>query len=169
MSDKKNLEKSVDEMVERLANDANSRFSKSDFQGLVYAVLSDPDFKAKKYLLRSDRISEVEYSINDGMRKFLDKLLKHAGMSDFSEREKVINSFEFGVRDVEWVADAVDEAMYQYTECGKNMRMFRDKMLQLAVSKMLRSGKVDRFTYKKSVMDRAAQMAKRQAKETTTE
>ena len=47
MSDKKNLEKSVDEMVERLANDANSRFSKSDFQELVYAVLADPDFKVR--------------------------------------------------------------------------------------------------------------------------
>lgn len=163
MSDKKNLEKSVDAIVERLANDENGRFSKSDFQGLIYAVLADPDFKAKKYLLRSDKISEVEYSIHDGMIKFLNKVLKHAGMTDPSERSKVIDSFEYGPQDIEWVMDAVDEAMYLYSESGKNLRMFRDKMLQLAVKKMVRSGKYNgKITYKKSVLDRAAQMARRE-------
>lgn len=160
MSDTKNLKVSVADVVEQLSNDANSRFSKSDFQGLVYAVLSDPDFKAKRYLLRSDKISEVEYSINDGMKKFLDKVLKHAGMADSGERAKIIDTFEFGVRDIEWICDAVDEAMHQYTECGKSMRMFRDKMQQLAVKKMVRSGKyAGKITYKKSVIDRSSKIA----------
>ena len=62
-------------------------------------------------------------------------------------------------------ADAVDEAMYQYSECGKNMRMFRDKMLQLSVKKMTRSGKsAGKITYKKSVVDRALALQKRTAK-----
>lgn len=156
MSDKKNLEKSVDAIIERLSEDANARFSKSDFQGLVYAILSDQDFKAKKYLLRSDCISEVEYSISDGMRRFLDKLLKHAGMTDASERSKVIESFEYGPRDIEWVTDAVDEAMYQYVECGKSMRIFREKMRQLAVRRMVRTGiHAGKVTFKKSVIDRS--------------
>lgn len=156
MSDKKNLEKSVDAIIERLSEDANARFSKSDFQGLVYAVLSDQDFKAKKYLLRSDCISEVEYSISDGMRRFLDKLLKHAGMTDAAERSKIIESFEYGPRDIEWVMDAVDEAMYQYVECGKSMRIFREKMRQLAVRRMVRTGvHAGKITFKKSVIDRS--------------
>ena len=105
----------------------------------------------------------MDYSINEGMKKFLNKLLKHAGMNDPAERSKVIDSFEYGPADIEWVMDAVDEAMYQYAESGKNMRMFRDKMLQLSVKKMVRSGKYNgRVTFKKSVLDRTAQLARRE-------
>lgn len=165
MSDKKNVSASVDSLVEELKKNPSSRFSKSDFQMLVYAILADKDFKAKKYLLRNDQLVEESADIGAGMVKFLDKLLKHAGVTKDSERSAIIDSFEYGARDLEWVSDAVDEAMSIYTECGKNMRIFRDKMLNLSIKKMVRSGKYDgKVTYKKAVVDRALALQKRQSK-----
>lgn len=162
MSDKKNVSMSVESIVEELKKNPSSRFSKSDFQTLVYGVLSDSEFKAKRYLLKNDEIMEEDAIINDGMKKFLDKLLKHAGMTDSAERANIIDTFEFTPKDVEWLTEAVDEAMYIYSECGKNMRMFRSKMLQLAVKKMVRTGKyAGAITYKKMVTDRAAMLAKK--------
>lgn len=162
MTDKKMVTKTVDQMIKQLSDDPSTRFSKSDFQTLVYAILADKDFKAKKYLLRNGDLTEVDVDINAGMEKFLDKILKHAGMTDPSERSQIIDTFEYGVRDIEWVSDAVDEAMTIYTDCGKNMRMFRDKMLQLTITKMVRSGKyAGKVTYKKTVVDRAAAISKR--------
>ena len=159
------VEANVAKMVEELKKNPSARFSKSDFQGLVYAILADKDFDTKKYVIKNDEMVEIHSSMNAAMSKFMDKLLKHAQMSDSTERARVIESFEFGPRDIEWIADAVDEAMYQYSECGKNMRMFRDKMLQLSVKKMVRSGKsAGKITYKKSVVDRALALQKRTAK-----
>ena len=159
------VEANVAKMVEELKKNPSARFSKSDFQGLVYAILADKDFDTKKYVIKNDEMVEVHSSMNAAMAKFMDKLLKHAQMSDSTERARVIESFEFGPRDIEWIADAVDEAMYQYSERGKNMRMFRDKMLQLSVKKMVRSGKsAGKITYKKSVVDRALALQKRTAK-----
>ena len=159
------VEANVAKMVEELKKNPSARFSKSDFQGLVYAILADKDFDTKKYVIKNDEMVEVHSSMNAAMAKFMDKLLKHAQMSDSTERARVIESFEFGPRDIEWIADAVDEAMYQYSECGKNMRMFRDKMLQLSVKKMVRSGKsAGKITYKKYVVDRALALQKRTAK-----
>ena len=159
------VEANVAKMVEELKKNPSARFSKSDFQGLVYAILADKDFDTKKYVIKNDEMVEVHSSMNAAMANFMDKLLKHAQMSDSTERARVIESFEFGPRDIEWIADAVDEAMYQYSECGKNMRMFRDKMLQLSVKKMVRSGKsAGKITYKKSVVDRAPALQKRTAK-----
>ena len=60
-----------------------------------------------------------------------------------------------------WSIDCVDEAMAIYTDCGKNMRMFRDKMLQLTIRKIKRTGAHEgKWTYKKTVMDRMAKMKK---------
>ena len=159
------VEANVAKMVEELKKNPSARFSKSDFQALVYAVLADKDFDTKKYVIKNDEFIEQHTSLNDAMKKFMDKLLKHAQMTDSAERAAVIDSFEFGPRDVEWITDAVDEAMYQYSECGKNMRMFRDKMLQLSVKKMVRYGKsAGKITYKKSVVDRAVALKKRKDK-----
>lgn len=158
----KKIIKTVNDFVEELKRNPSSRFSKSDFQMLVYYILSDHNFKAKKYLLRNDQILEEDNDISGAMFKFLDKLLKHAGMTESSERSRVIESFEFGAKDVDWVTDAVDEAMWIYTECGKNMRMFRTKMLQLTIQKMVRSGRYEgQITYKKKVMNRLLDMEKR--------
>lgn len=158
MADKK-VTIRVEDMVEKLKKDPTSRFSKTDYQLLVYAVLSDEEFRAKKYLFHNGAVMEEETSICEAMKKFMDKVLKHAGMTDPTERRKVIDTFDYSPRDVEWVSDAVDEAMFQYSECGKNMRMFRDKMLQLAVKKMVRSGKyAGKTTYKKTVTDRTSKM-----------
>ena len=153
------LDVKVDEIIEKLKKDPSSRFSKGDFQTLVYVVLSDEDFKAKKYLIQNSELQEEDVSIGDGMKKFLDKVLKHAGMSDSAERAKVIDTFEYSPKDIEWVTDAVDEAMHIYTECGKNMRMFRQKMLQLAVKKITRSD--GRLSYRKVVTDRSKNLAKK--------
>lgn len=153
------LDVKVSEIVEKLKKDPSSRFSKGDFQTLVYAVLSDEDFKAKKYLIQNSDLQVGDVSIGDGMKKFLDKVLKHAGMSDSAERSKVIDTFEYSPKDIEWVTDAVDEAMHIYTECGKNMRMFRQKMLQLAVKKITRSD--GRLGYRKVVTDRSKNLAKK--------
>ena len=152
----------VEELIEKLKNDPSSRFSKGDFQMLVYAVLSDDTFKAKKYLIHNSELQEDDESINDGMKKFLDKILKHAGMSDANERAKVIETFEYSPKDIEWVSDAVDEAMHIYTECNKNLRLFRGKMLQLAVKKIERSGKfAGTVSYRKIVTDRSKNLAKK--------
>ena len=162
MSERKAVNASVNAFVEDLKKNPSNRFSKADFQMLIYAILSDKSFNAKKFLVRGDQLLEEDYSISNGLCKFLDKLLKHAGFESSGERANIIDSFDFGVRDVEWVADAVDEAMYQYSECGKNMRMFRDKMLQLTVKKIQRSGKYEgKATYKEVVVDRALAIQKR--------
>jgi hypothetical protein len=159
------LTPNVDLMIETLKQNSSARFSKADFQGLVYAILADKDFKTKKYVLKNAELVEEDVSINEAMRKFMDKLLKHAGMSDSNERANVIDTFDFGSRDVEWISDAVDEAMYQYIECGKNMRIFRDKMVMLAFKKFQRSGKYEgKLTFRKSVVDRQAVLLKKQKK-----
>lgn len=161
MAEKKIVKKTVSALVEELKENPSKRFSKSDFQLLIYAILSDETFKAKKHLLKNAQILDEEYSISEGMGKFLDKLLKHAGMSDAAERARIIETFEYAPKDVEFIGDAVDEAMYQYTECGKNMRQFRDKMFQLTISKIEKTGvNAGKIGYKKSVMDRAAAAAK---------
>ena len=155
----------VNELVERLkADDKTKRFSRADYRDLVFAVLSDDTFKAKKYLFRKDEMFEEEVSYNAQMRKFLDKLLKHAGVSDANERLNILDTFEYSPKDTEWIADAVDEAMSIYVDCGKSMKLFREKMQILSFTKMARSGKYEgRVTFKKSVMDRAAMMAKKEA------
>lgn len=165
MSDtRKVVNASVEAFTEELKKNPTNRFSKADFQMLIYAILSDKNFKAKKYLLRADGLVESEYCISDAFERFLDKVLKHAGVSSANERSVIIEGFELGMKDTEWITDAVDEAMYIYTECGKNMRMFRDKMIQMSIKKMVRSGKYDgKITYKKTVVDRALAYQKRQA------
>lgn len=161
-SDKKMVETRVENIVEEIKNNPSKRFSKADFQVLVYGVLADSDFKGKKYLLRNQQLLEEEVSYNQGLKKFLDKLLKHAGMTDSTERAQVIETFEYYPKDLEWVSDAVDEAMFIYSECDKNMRIFRDKMLQLTVKKIVRSGKYDgKISYKKQVVDRSAMLDKK--------
>ena len=159
--EEKAVKVTVEELMKQIKENQTSRFSKSDFQMLVYAVLSDENFKAKKYLLKNGELVEEDVDLSTGMYRFLDKLLKHVGLSDSGERQKMIESFVYSPKDLEWITDAVDEAMYIYTDCDKNMRMFRDKMLNLTIKKMVRSGKYDgKITYKKSVIDRAAKLKK---------
>lgn len=162
MSEKKTVKVTVNDLVEELKKNPSSRFSKQDFQMLVFGVLSDKDFKFKRYMLRGSELIESDVDINAGMIKFLDKLLKHAGVVDPVERSNIIEGFEYSPKEIDWIIDAVDEAMYIYTECGKNMRMFRDKMLQLTIQKMVRSGKYDgQITYKKKIIDRARELKRR--------
>lgn len=149
------VEANVAKMVEDLKANPSARFSKSDFQALVYGVLADKDFNAKKYLFKNGDLQIEEYCINDAMKKFMDKLLKHAGMDDSKERSNVIDSFVYGPRDVEWVSDAVDEAMAIYVENGKSMRIFRDRMLTLSFKQITRTGKyAGQTSYKKSVLSK---------------
>ena len=156
-NDKKMAAVTVASIVEDLKSNPSKRFSKSDYQTLVYAICADKDFKVKKYVLRGDKTSEEEYDVNAAMSKLFDKLLKHAGMSNAVERQAVVDSFSFNAKDVEWVAEAVDEAMFIYSECDKNLRIFRDRMLQLTIRKIVRSGKyAGKTTYKKMVLDRTA-------------
>lgn len=157
----KTIEANVEKIVEEIRNGESARFSKTDFQILVYGILADKNFKAKKYLLKKDGIQEEETSYCEAIRKFLDKLLKHAGIAESAEREAILDSFDYSYKDMEWIIDCVDEAMAIYTDCGKNMRMFRDKMLQLTIRKIKRTGAHEgKWTYKKTVMDRMAKMKK---------
>jgi len=165
MDDKKEYAASVEQMIADLKENPSSRFSKSDFQGLVYAVLADENFKAKKWILKHDQLIADDVDINSSMKAFLDKLLKHAGMVSSSERANIIDTFEYGPNDIEWVSDAIDEAMYIYTECGKNMRVFRNKLLMVGLRKMERSGKyAGKITYKKSLVDRMLALQRRMDK-----
>ena len=151
----------VSDMIEKMKSNPGSRFSKAEYQMLVYSVLADKSFKAKRYI---DGETEEDIDIQGGMFKFLDKLLKHAGMSDSGERQKVLETFEFNARDLEWVSDAVDEAMSLYIECGKSYRMFREKMISLAIKKIKRTGKYDgKVGFKKSIIDKSMRAAKKAA------
>jgi len=151
----------VVEMLSELEQDPGTAFSRTKYQALVYAILSDPDFKAKKILLRHGELVEVDHSIHDRFVRFLDKFLKHAGVTDRSERRELIESFEMTPRDTEWFTDAVDEAIYQYMECGKNMRLFQDRMLRLTIKKIRRTGSHEgEVSYKKSVVDRRKRLQK---------
>ena len=162
---RRRVESNVERMVGELRSNPSARFSYSDWNALIFAILSDPDFRAKKLLLRDDRMVEFDVDIRASFIKFLEKVLRHAGMEDRSERLRVIDSFEFGPRDLEWVSETVDEAMFLYTEAGRNMRIFRNKALQLSLKKMARSGKYGgRITYKKSVVNRLANLEKRLGK-----
>ena len=162
----KTIDRSVNDFVTALKENPSVRFSKTDFQGLIFAILSDRNFKAKRYLVRADEIIEEDNDISGAMLKFLDRLLKHAGMSKSEERQMVLDTFEYGARDIEWIADAADEAMWIYSESGKNMRVFRDKMVQLTIKRMVRSGKASgAITYKKTVVDRQRMLMKKKAKE----
>ena len=161
MADEVKVSTLVDKVIEDLKKNTSARFSKSDFQSLVYAVLQDPNFKVEKYMIKADEIIKSDHSVNAEMRKFLDKLLKHAGMTKPEERDAIIDSFAYGVNDISWVVDAVDEAMYQYSECGKNMRIFRDKLRQLSFKKVERTGKhAGKIGYKKTVADKTQRKIK---------
>lgn len=158
-SDKKAISVTVKSMIDELKANPSKRFSKNDYQMLVYAICSDEDFKVKKHVLRGDTSSDTEYDVNAAMCKLFDKLLKHAGMGDATERMNTIKTFQYSPKDMEWVSEAVDEAMYIYAECDKNLRVFRDKMIQLTLKKMVRSGKyAGKATYKKTVIDRTYEM-----------
>ena len=62
------VEANVAKMVEELKKNPSARFSKSDFQALVYAVLADKDFDTKKYVIKNDEIIEQHTSLNDAMK-----------------------------------------------------------------------------------------------------
>lgn len=154
--------KVVKEILEDIKANDSKRFSRGDFQALVYAVLADKDFNAEKWIQRGGDLVAETYCINDGMRKFLNKVLKHAGMSDSTERQNIIDTFEYNPKDIDFVIDAVEEAMYQYTEADKNLWLFRDKMLRMSIKKITRTGSyAGTVTYKKSVTDRSKAMKKR--------
>lgn len=155
----------VEKVMEDLKKNDSPRFSKGDFQTLVYAIMQDPNFKVEKFVIKGDEIVKSEYSVNSEMRKFLDKLLKHAGMTKPEERESVIDTFAYGVNDIAWVTDAVDEAMYIYLESGKNLRVFRDKLRQLTLKRVERGNEGEKtVNYKKSVVDKERALLKRKMK-----
>ena len=66
----KTIEANVEKIVEEIRNGESARFSKTDFQILVYGILADKNFKAKKYLLKKDGIQEEETSYYEAIRKF---------------------------------------------------------------------------------------------------
>ena len=153
------------EMLRELTNEPGSAYSRGRYQQLVYAILSDPEYKAKKLLLRKGELIEADYSIHEKFVRFLDKFLKHAGVTDREERKQIIETFEMTPKDTEWFTDCIDEAIYQYIESGKNMRLFQDRMLRLTIKKIKRTGKHEgEVTYKKSVVDRSKRLQKEKQK-----
>lgn len=163
--EKKVVKTAVADIIQDIKDNDSRRFSKGDFQALVYAILADKNFNAEKWIQRGDELVSETFSINADLRKFLNKLLKHAGISDPVQRDHVIDAFEYSPKDIGFVTDAVEEAMYQYAESGKNLTIFREKMLRMSIKKIVRTGKYDgQITYKKSVVDRKATLAKRKAK-----
>lgn len=163
--EKKVVKRAVADIVADIKANESTRFSKGDFQTLVYGVLSDKDFNAEKWVQNGDELVSETYVINNDLRKFLGKVLKHAGISDAVQRDHVIDTLEYSPRDIGFVIDAVEEAMYQYTEAGKNLTIFREKMLRMSIKKITRTGKYDgQITYKKAVVDRKAALARRKSK-----
>ena len=75
MNEKKLVKKCVKEVVADINNNDSKRFSKGDFQLLVYAVLSDPDFKMEKWIMSGGDLVKIEDSVNEKMKKFLHKIL----------------------------------------------------------------------------------------------
>lgn len=165
MNEKKLVKKCVKEVISDINNNDSKRFSKGDFQLLVYAVLSDPDFKMEKWIMSGGDLVKIEDSVNEKMKKFLHKILKHAGVTDTTQRDALIESFEFEPRDIDFVIDAVQEAMWQYSEADKPIWVFQDKMRRLALKRIKRTGKFEgQISYKKSVSDRQKAINERKAR-----
>lgn len=162
---KKFAVKTVADLVNSMKNSKSTKFSKGDFEALAHAILSDDTFKAKRLIFKAGEMITEEKDIRGAMKLFLEKLLKHAGMKNEDERKQIVDTFKFTEKDIKFVTDTVEEAMYMYVESGKNMRMFRDKALQLAIKKIPRTGKYEgRKTFKKSVKDMEFEMIKLKAK-----
>lgn len=158
---KKVVTKTVAELLKELKQSKSTKFSKGDFETLTHAILSDPTFKARKLIFKAGEMLIEEKDIRSGMILFLEKLLKHAGMKNDEERKQIVESFKFTEKDVRFVTDTVEEAMYLYVESGKHMRMFREKSLQLAIKKIDRTGKYEgKKTFKKTVKDKEYEMLK---------
>lgn len=146
----------MDMIAEDVAEKHTTRFSKAEFEALFYAVISDPDFNVKKYLLRNKKLVESYYSVNHSMKKFMKKLLNHAGIEDEKQVNMIIKSFDYNTSDIRFMTDAVDEAMFLYLESGKCMHIFRDKLNRLALKKVKKaSGKyAGKPTYRRTLICR---------------
>lgn len=150
------VEEVMRDIAEDVAEKHSTRFSKTEFEALFYAVLSDPDFNVKKWLLRNKKLVESYYSVNKSMKKFLKKLLIHAGIDDEKQLNMIIETFEYKESDVRFMSEAVDEAMFLYLESGKCMHIFRDKLNRLALKKAKKaSGKyAGKLTYRRTIIAR---------------
>ncbi len=151
---------SVENVLEMISEDIaekhSTRFSKTEFEALFYAVLSDPAFNVKKWLLRNKKLVESHYSVNKSMKKFMKKLLIHAGIDDEKQLNMIIETFEYKASDARFMLEAVDEAMFLYLESGKCMHIFRDKLNRLALKKSKKaSGKyAGKLTYRRTLIAR---------------
>ncbi len=162
---KQKVQLTVNELVEKIKNNGSAKFSKADFQLMVYAIVSDKEFKAKKFFIRANELVEEEGSIAAAMDEFLNQFLKHVGISSEDERAGIIDSFEISPKMVDFMRDLVEEATYQYLESGKSMKLFKEKKLQLTLKKIIRTGKYEgQQTFKKSVVDKEVQVIKLQKK-----
>ena len=161
----KNVAAKVEELVEKIRNNGSAKFSNGDFKTLVHAVVSDHDFKAKKFFIKADQIVEEEHCIADAMDKFMDKFLKHVGLASEEERKSIISSFEYSSKDTEFMFDLIEEAMSQYIDTGKGMKLFRNKKLELTLKRKDRTGKYDgQVTFNKTVVNKDMKVIKLQAK-----
>lgn len=158
-----NASKKVAEVVAKIKANKSTRFSKSEYSELIYALILDDTHTFEKFALKGTEISKDNASLTEGARKFFKKLLKHAGLKSDEEINAVLDSFEFSPKDVEWIAEVVDEAIRIYTDAGKSVTVMKDAMRKLSLKKVQRTGKYDgQITYKRSVKDleKAAERAK---------
>ena len=136
----------------------STRFSRDEFEELFYHVLSDPTFKARKWIIKGRKLLETQTNFNEKFNKLLGKLLQHAGIDDPKQIKHILSTFAYTEKDVAFLIDAVEEAIYQYTECGKSMHLFRHKLHRLAIKKAKRSGgkHAGELTYRRTVVNRGA-------------
>lgn len=155
----------VDELLKKITENGSKKFSKADYQLLTYAIISDKTFKTKKFFIKANELVEESGSVAESMDAFLNQFLKHVGIGSEEERQSIIDSFEFSPKMVDFMQDLIEEAMHQYLEAGKSLKIFKDKKLQLTLKKIVRTGKYEgQKTYKKSVVDKDLQVIRLQQK-----
>lgn len=143
----------VKDMEDKLRNNPSTRFSQSDFEELIYALIKDNSHKIKNHQIKKlEIVSEDGTSVSDDARAFFKKLLKHSGINNEEEMDVLIDTFEYRPKDLAWISKCFNEAIRIYTDCGKSAKMMTNSMISLSIKKVVRTGKYDgEETYKRSV------------------
>ncbi len=121
---KKHIVRSVEDVLREITVTPNAngktvlaKFSKDKFNELMRAMLNDPNFTAKRAVVKSGELADIEeVSVSKGFRKFIKHALEQYGV-DSAESEKVMTA-DFTVDSVDGLYEFFAEALYEYIDAG---------------------------------------------------
>lgn len=146
--------KKVTDVIAKLKANNSSRFSKSEYTELIYALINDNEHVFEKFALKGGEITKDGESLCKSARKFFTKMLKHAGVKTEDEINAILDTFEYSPKDLEWISEIVDEATRIYTESGKSVMLMKDSIRKVTLRKVERTGKyAGEITYRRGVKD----------------